>query len=81
MQMRGHIAVAELEPRFASKGTEPFEGMKSLPAETPALRPIHDPGKGIGHDVEIGRNAQPVEDDVVARVDDDVEPCWIALPI
>lgn len=47
--------------------------MKGFSADAPTRRGIDDSGKRIRDDVEVGRNFQAVEDDVIAGVDDDGE--------
>ena len=69
----GEIAIAEIEPGFTAVDAESFEEMKGFAAYAPAGRGIHDPGERVGDDIEVGRNFQAVEDDVVAGVDDDSE--------
>jgi len=73
VNMRGEIAIAEIEPSFATVYGEAFEEMKSLAAHAPAFRGIDDSGERVGDDVQVGRNFQTVHNDVVAGVNDDGE--------
>src|SRR5207245_5088529 len=47
--------------------------MKSFTTDSPALCRIDDPRQGVGHNVEVGRNFQAVELDVIAGVHDDAQ--------
>src|SRR6266851_7583192 len=71
MDMRCQIAVAEIEPVRTAERGEPFQSVKGFATESPALRGVDDAGKRIGDDVEVGRDFQAVESNVVAGVDDD----------
>ncbi len=73
MNMRGEVAIAEIEPSFAAVYGEALEEMKSFAAHAPAFRGIDDSGERVGDDVQIGGNFQTVHNDVVAGVNDDGE--------
>ena len=45
--------------------------MKSLVLKAPARLRVHGPGQGVDHDVGIGRDMQPMHDNVITGVDDD----------
>src|SRR5216684_49757 len=71
MDMRCQIAVAEIEPVRTAERGEPFQSVERFATESPALRGVDDASKRIGDDVEVGRDFQTVESNVVAGVDDD----------
>ena len=71
MNVRGQVAIAEIEPVDAAEHREPLQRVKGLAAEAPAFRRIDDAGERVSHDVEVGRNFQAVKSDVVAGVDDE----------
>ncbi len=79
MDMRCQIAVAEIEPVRTAERGEPFQSVKGFATESPALRGVDDASKRIGDDVEVGRDFQAVESNVVAGVDDDRQCAGMSL--
>jgi len=73
MNVRGEIAIAEMEPRFMAVAAESLEKMKCFAAHAPTGGRIHHAGERVRDDVEVGGDFEAVEDDVVASVDDDGE--------
>ena len=73
----GKVAIAKIEPVDAAEHREPLEHVKRLAPEAPAFSGIDDPRQCVRHDVEIRRNFQPMENDVVTGVDDGSQARWI----
>lgn len=73
MDVRGEIAIAKIEPGFAAIDAESFQEMKRFAAHAPAFGGIDDAGQRVRDDVQVGRNFQAVQDDVIAGIDDDGE--------
>ena len=71
MDVSGEVAVAQVEPIGAPIAGEAFQSMKRFPTNPPAFCGIDDSRQGVSHDVEVRRNLQAVENDVVAGVDND----------
>src|SRR6202022_1082243 len=70
MDVRGEIAVAEIEPVAAAKHSEALKGVKGFSAVSPALGGFNNARERVGNNVEVGRDFQAVERYVVAGVDD-----------
>ena len=77
MNVRGKVAVAEIEPCFVAVRAEALQEVKCVAAEAPAGLRIDDPGERVRHYVEIGRDAQAVQEDVVSGVRDDRQKVWV----
>jgi hypothetical protein len=73
MNMRGEVAIAEIEPSFVAIHSEALEEIESFAAEAPSRCGIHNASESVRDDVEIGRDFEAVHADVIARVDDDGE--------
>src|SRR5260370_22034829 len=73
LDMRCQIAVAEIEPVRTAERGEAFQSVKGFATESPALRGVDDASKRISDDVEVGRDFQAVQSNVVAGVDDDCQ--------
>ena len=71
MDVGGQVSVAEVEPIGAAVGGQAFQGMKSFGAQAPAFSWIDHPRERVGDDIQVRRDLQAVEDNVVACVDDD----------
>jgi hypothetical protein len=71
VQMRGQIAIAEIEPRRFAKARHPTKGVKRLVGQPPAACEVDHAGERVADRVEVGRNVEPPDLRVVARVDDD----------
>src|SRR4029077_15504846 len=71
MNVRGEVTITEVEPVGAAIEGEALECVKCFPAKTPAFCGIDDARKGVGHDIEIGRDLQAVKNNIVAGVYDD----------
>src|SRR5271166_4857421 len=80
IEMSGEVAIAKAEPRFAVETLERCEHVERLALESPTLRAIHRARERIGDGVDVGRDAKPVEDFVVAGVDNDGQPRGIYSP-
>ena len=70
MDVRGQIAVAEIEPVGAAEDGQALQHMKCFVREIPSLLRIDDSSQRVGDDVEVGRDFQAVQHDVVAGVYD-----------
>ena len=81
MNMRGEIAIAEIEPDFAAVDAEALQKMKRFAAHAPARGGIDETSERVGNDVEVRRNFQAVQDDVVTSVDDDRQIVRIHRPV
>src|SRR5438128_3912434 len=73
MDLRGEVAVVEIEPVGTAVARLALLRMKSFTTDSPALCRIDDRRQGVGHNVEVGRNFQAVELDVIAGVHDDAQ--------
>ncbi len=71
MDVRGEIAVAEIEPIAAPVASEAFQGVKRVAAESPAFHRVNHSRQCVGDDVEVRGNLQTVKNDIVTSVDDD----------
>ncbi len=71
MDVGGEVAVAEVEPIGAAEVGQALERVKCFSAKTPAFGRIHNPGEGVGDDVQVRRDFQSVKNDVIAGVNDD----------
>src|ERR1041385_1195340 len=71
--MAREVAVAELEPGFFAVLAEPFERRKRVAAHAPALFSVNAPRERVRDRVQVGRDVQPVQNDIVAGVADDRE--------
>ena len=65
------VTVAQPEPRRLAVALQHRRRGIGLPGESPALDRIGQAGQGVHDGVEVGHHRQPVELQVVARVDDD----------
>src|SRR5207244_703618 len=70
-EMRGEIAVAEIEPRLRAEGADGVETVEGLVPESPATRDVEAAGQRVRDAVEIRRDVQSPDPRVVAGVDDD----------
>jgi hypothetical protein len=70
MNVGSKIAITEIEPVDPAEHREPFQRVEGLAAKSPAFCRVDDAGQRVGHDVEVRRNFQPVEGDVIAGIDD-----------
>jgi hypothetical protein len=77
VNVRSEIPIAEIEPNFPPVHAEAFQEMKRFAAHAPARNGINDTSERIGNDVEVWRNFQAMQNDIVARVDDDRKVVWI----
>ena len=66
--MQPEIAIAEPEPRVSAHGADGFERVPSLVGATPTALLVGDPGKGIEDAVEVGRDMEAEDLDVVPDV-------------
>src|SRR5262249_15054223 len=73
MEMRGEIAVTEIEPCRLAEADHLAERATALIAQAPAATLVDEPGQGIADRVEVGGDVQPPDQRVVARVADDGE--------
>src|SRR5450432_4039293 len=77
MEMRGDIAIPQLEPVIGSQGPQSLQAMKGISVDTPSVLRVGETGQRVGNGVEIGRNVQPVHLRVIRRVSDDPQPLGI----
>ena len=70
MQMRGQIAVAEIEPGRLAEARHVGEGVKALVAEAPAPGGVEGAGERVADRVEVRGDVQPPDEGVVAGIDD-----------
>src|SRR5579864_8884655 len=71
MNVRGQVAIAEIEPVGSPEHDQSLQRMKGFAAVPPALRGIDEAGQRVRDNVQVRRDLQPVERDVVPGVDDD----------
>src|SRR5215467_7538474 len=69
--MRGQVAVSKIEPIRAAVNRQTVQCMESLSSKAPPLCGIHNPRKRVRHDVQIWRDFQSMQNDIVPGVDDD----------
>ena len=74
--MRPQVAVAEIEPRRFPIALQHRQACKGIATDAPAALFVDQPTQGIGHNIDIGRNMQAVEFDVIARIADDGQGVW-----
>jgi len=70
-EVRGEIAVAEREPRGLAEPAERAETGERVAREAPPAPGVRAARERIEDGVEVGRDVEPEEDLVVARVADD----------
>ena len=70
-QVHRQVQVAEAEPRLAAEALERVHAAERVAACAPAARLVDEPSERVQDRVDVGRDAQPVQRDVVARVDHD----------
>src|SRR5712664_4609949 len=68
MNVRGEIAVAEIEPIDAAEGRQALQRMKRLPTVAPTFCLIHNSRKRVSDNVEVRRDSQTMQGDVIAGV-------------
>jgi hypothetical protein len=68
--MDRQVAIAQQEPCIRAEPPEHLQRVISIAANTPALRLLDDARERVGDDVEVGRDIEAVQRDVVAGVDD-----------
>ena len=73
MNVRGQVPVAQIKPVGSAVGRQPLQRMERFPPNPPAFGRIDDSRQRIRHNVEIRRNFQPVQDNVIPGVDDDAQ--------
>lgn len=73
MNVRRQIAIAQVEPRRTPVCGQLIVRPERLIAKAPSRLWIHQVGQRIGDDIQIGRDGQSMENDVVAGIDDDGE--------
>jgi hypothetical protein len=71
--MRGEIPVAELEPCLGAQVSHLLEDGKRIILDAPAPVGIAYPCKGIHNRVQIGRDMETVQDDVVSSITNDYQ--------
>ena len=70
-QVHRQIQVTEAEPRLAAEALERVHAAERVAACAPAALLVDEPSERVQDRVDVGRDAQPVQGHVVARVDDD----------
>ena len=74
IEMGGKVQIAETEPRPLGEETpQLLGGSEGLALPPPPPFPIHDSGQPVRHGVEVGRDVQTVDDEVVPGVHHDGE--------
>ena len=73
-QVRCQVQVAKLEPRLTTQPLERRHAPEGVAAIPPATRVVDHAGERVQHRVDVGRDAQAVQRDVVAGVDDRRQP-------
>ena len=74
--MRPQITVAEIEPRRFAIALQHSQALKGIAPDAPTALFIDQATQRVGHNIDIRRNMQAVEFDVVARIADDGERLW-----
>ncbi len=64
------VAVAQREPVGRPELAQPGHALQRVAGDAPALRSVDQAGQRAGDNIEVGRNIQPVQLEVVAGVDD-----------
>ena len=70
-EVQADVAVAEDEPVRAAEPADDAEGLAGVAVDAPALLGVHDAGQRVEARVEVGRDVQAEQLDVVADVADD----------
>ena len=68
--MGAEISITESEPTRAAVLFEHRTCLPRFVAEAPTGVGVDGPGEGVGHGVEVGRDVQPVQNEVITHVDD-----------
>src|SRR5260370_12708757 len=68
MKVRGEIGVAEIERIDEGEGRQALQRMKRLPTVAPTFCLIHNSRERVGDNVEVRRDSQAVQRDVIAGV-------------
>src|SRR5580658_520467 len=71
MNVRGQIAVAEIEPRLAAIAPQPFERGERVAGKPPAGGGVYNSRQRIDDGINIRANREAVQFGVVAGIDDD----------
>ena len=69
-EMEADVAVSQREPDLRRRAARPAERVRRLVADAPAALLVEEPGQRVEDGVEVGRDVQAEELDVVADVDD-----------
>ena len=76
-QMQADVAVAELEPRLAAVCGRRLERVPRLVRAPPATLVVRQPGECVEHAVEVGRDRETEDLEIVADVDDRGHVCGV----
>ena len=71
MQAVREVGVAEAEPGLVAEGAQPLDQREAIALQAEAALGIDAARERVGHDVEIGRDVDAVEEAVVSCIDDD----------
>src|SRR5215813_7799993 len=74
--MRPQITVAEMEPRRFAIALQHSQALKSIATNAPTALFVDQATQRVGHNIDIRRNMQAIEFDVIARIADDGECSW-----
>jgi hypothetical protein len=69
-QVQADVLVAEREPGLAAETPGARERVRRLVPHAPAALLVEQPGERVEHGVEVGRDVEPEDLDVVAHVHD-----------
>jgi hypothetical protein len=69
-EVEAEVPVAEREPRLAAEAAGGRERVRRLVAHAPAALLVEEPGERVEDGVEVGRDVEPEDLDVVADVHD-----------
>ena len=73
-EVGGQVHVTETEPRpLGAEGPQLIRGAERLAGSPPSSIAVGDAPQPVRHRVEVRRDVQPVQDDVVPGIDDDRE--------
>ena len=73
VKVSGEVSIAEIEPGRLPEADHLPESAKGLVAEAPASAFVDQAAQGIADSIEIGRDVEPPDQRIVARVADDAE--------
>ena len=74
--MRPQIAITEMEPRGFAIALQHSQAIKGITTDAPAALFVDQATQRVGHNIDIRRNMQAIEFDVIARITNDGERVW-----